>query len=116
MKIVEKKEVQYYKSKDDKCPYIEWRSTLDMKTQAILASRISRLELGNLGFVENLGEGVHELKIDFGPGLRIYFGNMHGSLVIILAGGPKGTQSEDIAAAKLYWKDWKARYGASYAK
>ena len=109
MKIIEKKEVEFYKSQDGSCPYSNWRNEQDAKTRAILAARILRLEAGNVGYVENLGDGVHELKIDFGPGLRIYFGNVHGQLVIILAGGTKRTQSEDIAQAKAFWKEWKAR-------
>lgn len=109
MRIIEKKEIQYYKTQDGFCPYFEWRNTLDAQTRAIIAARILRLEGGNVGYVENLGNGVHELKIDFGSGLRIYFGNAHGRLVIILAGGTKRTQSKDIAQAKIFWKEWNAR-------
>lgn len=108
-KIIERKEVLYYEMEDGNCPYVEWRNGLDISTQAILAARISRLEAGNPGHVENLGYGVHELKIDFGPGYRIYFGNAHGRLVIVLAGGSKRHQSQDIAEAKAFWKNWKAR-------
>ena len=103
------KKVYYYETKNGTCPYVEWRNSLDIRTQSILAARISRLKFGNLGHVSALGDGVHELKIDFGPGYRIYFGNIHGELVIILTGGSKRHQNSDITAAKTYWKDWKVR-------
>ena len=110
MKLISKKEIFYYETKEGKCPYIEWISQMDLKGQAILEARISRLENGNIGKVENLGDGVHELKIDFGPGIRIYFGNANDTLVIILVGGTKKCQNQDIKLAKFYWKDWKNRF------
>ncbi len=108
-KIVERKDVRYYESADGFCPYAVWRSQLDVQTQAVMAARISRLETGNPGQVETVGAGVHELKIDFGPGFRIYFGNADGRLIIILAGGTKRRQSRDVAEARANWKDWKAK-------
>ncbi len=108
-KIIERREVRYFEAEDARCPYVEWRDELDVRTQAILAARISRLEAGNPGHVESLGDGLRELKIDVGPGYRIYFGNAHGQLVIVLAGGSKRHQSKDIAEAKVFWKDWKVR-------
>ncbi|MGK5089410.1 hypothetical protein WDW86_17810 [Bdellovibrionota bacterium FG-2] len=75
-KIIERKEVRYYEAEDASCPYVEWRNELDVRTQAILAARISRLEAGNPGHVENLGDGLHELKIDVGPGYRTQTGGL----------------------------------------
>ncbi len=63
--------------------------------------RIRRLSLGNLGVVEPVGEGVSELKIDHGPGYRVYFVQHGGHYVLLLAGGDKSTQARDIRNAKL---------------
>jgi putative addiction module killer protein len=65
------------------------------------------LERGNPGSVAPVGEGVSELKIDFGPGYRVYFGQRGQELVIILAGGDKSSQERDIKAAKRLWDEWK---------
>jgi putative addiction module killer protein len=65
------------------------------------------LERGNPGKVAPVGEGVSELKIDFGPGYRVYFGQQGEELVIILAGGDKASQDRDIKAAKKMWGEWK---------
>jgi putative addiction module killer protein len=112
VRIVVRKEVEYYKLHDGRCPYVEWLDTLDSKMQAIVIARVARIESGNMGHVESLGEGVHEFKIDFGPGLRIYFGSADERLVVLLAGGDKRTQTEDIMRAKLLWKEWKAMSSA----
>lgn len=69
--------------------------------------RRARLERGNPGRVAPVGEGVSELKIDFGPGYRVYYGQRGEELVIILGGGDKSSQDRDIRAAKKLWDEWK---------
>ena len=64
-----------------------------------IAIRIDRLALGNPGQVRNLKGGVREMKIDYGPGYRVYFTERAGEIVILLCGGDKSTQSDDIVAA-----------------
>ena len=68
-----------------------------------------RLTQGNRSHVKGVGGGVVELKVDFGPGYRIYFGQDGAMLVILLAGGTKRRQSEDIMTAKARWNEYKAR-------
>ena len=58
----------------------------------------------------DVGEGVAELKLDIGPGYRIYFGQHNDSIIVLLLGGNKGTQNDDITRAKTYWKDYKSRF------
>ena len=67
------------------------------------------MEDGNLSNAKAVGAGVSEYRIDFGPGYRIYFGMDGGALVILLCGGSKNGQSDDIKAAKAYWADYKKR-------
>jgi putative addiction module killer protein len=71
----------------------------DRRARARIQTRIDRLTRGNLGDVEPVGEGVSELRIDYGPGYRLYFVQRGRTLVILLCGGDKRTQSSDIARA-----------------
>ena len=88
--------------------FAEWIDTLrDRAGAARVLRRLARLERGNPGDVAAVGEGVSELKIDFGPGYRVYFGQRGQELVIILGGGDKSTQERDIKAAKKLWDAWK---------
>jgi putative addiction module killer protein len=74
--------------------------------QARIQIRIRRLSLGNFGDVKPVGDGISELRIDYGPGYQVYF-QQHGSvLVILLCGGDKRTQSTDITRAKMLAKEW----------
>ena len=76
----------------------------DQKAKSIILTRLGRLRLGNLGECRPVGEGVHELVIDFGPGYRVYFGNKNKKLVVILAGSIKKNQQKIIDTAKDNWK------------
>jgi putative addiction module killer protein len=80
--------------------YAEWfKSLRDRRARARINTRIRRLSLGNPGDVKPVGEGVSELRIDYGPGYRVYFVQRGGTLVILLAGGNKQTQNRDIRTA-----------------
>jgi putative addiction module killer protein len=81
--------------------YSRWFERLrDRQARVRILARIRRLSLGNPGDVEPVGEGVSELRIDFGPGYRVYFTQRGKTLVILLAGGDKRTQKRDVAKAK----------------
>lgn len=80
--------------------FVHWLDSLrDLRARALVQVRIERLAAGNPGDVEPGGEGVSELRIDYGPGYRVYFKKQGRQLVIILAGGDKRTQDKDIKAA-----------------
>ena len=80
----------------------------DRKTRARIEAHIDRLSLGNFSNCEPAREGVSELKINFGPGYRVYFGKDGGTLVILLMGGMKDTQDTDMKLARKYWREYNA--------
>jgi putative addiction module killer protein len=88
-------------------PFADWFDSLDNVTAARIDKYIRRLEAGNWGSVKALQEGVFELKMDFGPGYRIYFGRDGKTIIILLGGGSKRRQFADIAAAIERWKRYK---------
>jgi putative addiction module killer protein len=80
--------------------YIRWFASLrDSQARMRIQARIRRLSIGNPGDVRPVGEGVSEMRIDYGPGYRVYFAQRGSTLVILLAGGDKRTQDRDIATA-----------------
>lgn len=86
----------------------DWRTRLrDERARALIASRLDRLAFGNAGDVKPVGEGISELRIDFGPGYRIYFQRRGSSLILLLCGGDKSTQAKDILRAKRLAKEWE---------
>ena len=102
--------IQIYQTKEKDSPFETWLDKLnDINAKARLLQRIDRIELGNFGDCEPVGDGVHELRIDYGPGYRIYFGNDGKQLVILLCGGTKRRQEKDIKKAKEYWEDYNVR-------
>jgi putative addiction module killer protein len=78
-----------------------WLAALaDQKAIAKIASRIERLEMGNAGDVEPVGDGISEMKIDYGPGYRVYYKQIGTTVMLLLCGGDKSTQRKDIKRAK----------------
>jgi putative addiction module killer protein len=90
-------------------PYRVWFDSLDAQAAAKVTVALTRIELGNLSNVKGVGAGVQEYRINFGPGYRIYFGRDGDRLVILLAGGTKSRQQNDIATAQKRWADYKKR-------
>jgi putative addiction module killer protein len=81
----------------------------DRQARARINARLARLVGGNFGDSEPVGEGVMELRIDWGPGYRVYFARLGQVVVLLLCGGDKRMQDKDIKRAKDYFKDYKAR-------
>jgi putative addiction module killer protein len=106
----EPKRIDLYVLRDGKAPFERWLKGLrDRRARARINARLARVRLGNLGETRDVGEGVHELKIDYGPGYRLYFGNAGADVVLLHCGGDKGTQETDIRRAKEYWSEYKLR-------
>lgn len=85
----------------------EWLQRQTSETRARIQTRIDRVELGNFGDHKRVGNGVSELRINFGPGYRVYYGADGEELVILLAGGTKKRQARDIAAAQACWRAYQ---------
>lgn len=103
--------VLIYEATDGIAPYSQWLDRLrDIQAVAKIEVRVRRIQLGNLGHWEPVGEGVCELKIDYGPGYRVYFGRIGSTIIVLLCGGDKKTQRKDIVKAKELWLDFKERY------
>ncbi len=88
-------------------------SSNDKVAKASVIRRILRIELGDIGDYKRVGDGVSELRIDVGPGYRVYFGTIGKTIVVLLLAGSKSTQTRDIERAKAYWKNHQERYGQS---
>lgn len=100
------RELRNYRTHEGDEPFQRWLKGLrDGKARGIIRIRMNRLQMGNFGNCAPVGDGVSELKIDFGPGYRVYFG-VDGSKIILLGGGDKGSQGDDIRKAKERWRDY----------
>lgn len=98
-----------YKTSAGKEPYSDWEDSLDKTTIAIVKNRLDRVRLGIFGDAKLIKPaiGIWELRIDYGPGYRIYFGKKGSTIVMLLIGGEKKSQDRDIAKAKRFWLDCK---------
>lgn len=104
------KELRVYVTEDGRSPFNEWLTALrDSKARAKIRVRLDRVSLGNLGDCHGLGEGLQELRIDYGPGYRVYFGQLGQAIVLLLCGGDKSSQAKDIELAQEYWNDYRRR-------
>lgn len=101
--------IEYYLTATNKKPFKEWVDGLDSVIRAKIRVRLDRVRLGNLGKNRNVGAGVYELKIDYGPGYRVYYALSGKTVVLLLLGGDKSTQEKDILQAKTYWEYHKER-------
>jgi putative addiction module killer protein len=103
-------EVRRYQTVGGNVPLTQWLDGLrDGQVRARIVARLDRLNAGLYGDWKSVGAGVCELRINHGPGYRVYYGQDGNALVLLLCGGDKRTQAKDIENAHDYWKDYKAR-------
>lgn len=100
--------IEVYKTETGKLPYWEWENSLSAQARGIITKRLIRIRFGNLGDCKPVkgANGINELRIDFGPGYRIYYGKKGKKIILLLCGGDKGTQKKDIQKAKIFWDDY----------
>jgi putative addiction module killer protein len=96
-----------YLDEKGRSPFENWFNRINAQAAAKVTTVLVRLESGNISNAKSVGSGVYELKIDFGPGYRVYFGYDGPKVVILLAGGTKKRQNKDIETAKKRWNDYK---------
>src|SRR2546428_12787873 len=90
-------ELELSATEEGRVPFTEWLdSRRDIRGREKIRARLNRIRLGNFGDSSSGGEGVEELRIDFGPGCRVYFGQAGTKIVLLLCGGDKSTQTQDI--------------------
>jgi len=105
-------EVRYYENESGQKPFAQFFNRIKGMAAVKITSTIARLRAGNTGDSKSVGKGVSELRIDWGPGYRIYYGWDGSKLIILLSGGAKRTkklQNADIEKAQAYWADYKRR-------
>ncbi|MEQ1909692.1 MAG: type II toxin-antitoxin system RelE/ParE family toxin [Vicinamibacterales bacterium] len=98
-----------YLDKAGRSPFGRWFDDLDATAAAKVTTALARIEQGNFSSVKGVSAGVFEYRIDFGPGYRVYFGKDGETLVILVAGGTKKRQAQDITLAQERWADYKQR-------
>ena len=104
-------ELEIYQNRNGNEPFLEWISAIrDKITVARIRSRLRRIEeSGNLGDHRSLGDSVYEFRMQFGAGYRIYFGKIGNDTILLLRGGDKDSQRQDIAKAKIDWQEHNSR-------
>ncbi len=108
------REVVLYLTEDNDCPFETWLESLrDRQARARIKTRLDRVGQGNLGDFKSVGEGVLELRIDYGPGYRIYVAQSGRTVILLFCGGHKSTQDQDILRAKRYWTNFQKRQNAN---
>ena len=102
-------EIREYVDVDDRTPFARWFDRLDARAAAKVTTALFRMEQGNLSNVKGAGSGVFECRIDSGPGYRVYFGKDGDTLIVLLGGGTKRRQQQDIETARKLWREYKRR-------
>lgn len=102
-------EVREYVNEQGRSPFGRWFSSLNAIAASRVATALARMEAGNLSNVKSVGGGVQEYRIQTGPGFRVYFGRDGDHLIILLAGGTKSRQQQDIERASVLWRDYRRR-------
>jgi len=102
-------EIREYIDPKGRSPYARWFNRLNAQAAAKVATALVRMEQGNLSNTKGVGGGVLEYRIDFGPGYRIYFGKEGNTLIVLLGGGTKQYQQQDIETARGFWREYKRR-------
>ncbi|MGA8430033.1 MAG: type II toxin-antitoxin system RelE/ParE family toxin [Candidatus Sulfotelmatobacter sp.] len=103
-------EIRRYLTASGRDVFGEWlRALKDVRARARIVARIDRLSVGNFGDCKPLRGGLFELRIDCGPGYRVYYAIIGGACMLLLCGGDKGRQSSDIERALEYLKDYRER-------
>jgi putative addiction module killer protein len=100
-------DIREYRDQAGHSPFREWFDELNSEAARKVTTALYRLGLGNLSNIKGIGSGVHECRINFGPGYRVYFGREGELIVILLGGGTKKQQQNDIRLAVERWQEYR---------
>lgn len=104
------RDIEIYQDQNGELSFENWLNQLrDARARLKIKARLARVALGNIGDCNFIDEGVFELRIDYGAGYRIYFGQVGAKVILLLCGGDKSSQDRDIKTAKAYWRDYAKR-------
>ncbi len=101
--------IEYLVLPNGKAPVIEWLNSLDSITRKRIAQRILRIEDGNFGDHKQLSDEIFELRFAFGKGYRIYYAKIDNTIVLLITGGDKSSQTKDITQASKFFKQWRIK-------
>jgi len=102
--------LEVYETSAGKRPFEIWlKGIKEVRTRAQILTRLDRLRLGNFGDSKTIQDGVSELRLHYGPGIRVYYGRIGNKVILLLCGGDKGSQEKDIAKARECLKDYESR-------
>ena len=108
MRDIQPRKIEAYRMQNGHVPFTEWFDSIrDTRAQTRIEARLILLEQGNFGDYRSVGNGVFELRIHVGAGYRVYFAEVDNTIVLLLCGGDKSSQTRDIARAKTYWREYK---------
>ncbi|MBS0622982.1 MAG: type II toxin-antitoxin system RelE/ParE family toxin [Verrucomicrobia bacterium] len=103
-------EIEFYRTISGRNPFDDWFEGIrEMHTRSKILTRLDRLKLGNFGDCKAIGDGIAELRIHYGPGIRIYYSKIGNKVILLLCGGDKDSQTKDISKAKEYLKEYQSR-------
>jgi putative addiction module killer protein len=102
------KHIELFVTKTGKIPFTDWLESLrDPSARALIKIRLDRVRLGNLGDHKSVGKGAFELRVNVGPGYRIYYGQVGNRIVVLLCGGDKSSQAKDVKKAQGFWATYR---------
>ena len=102
-------DIREYHDRGGHSPFRDWYDRLNAEAARTVTTALYRVGLGNLSNAKSVGAGLYECKINFGPGYRVYFGKEGEQIAILLGGGTKQRQQNDIRLARERWEDYKQR-------
>jgi putative addiction module killer protein len=105
-----RRDIRIFQNRRGREPFTEWVQSLSRQYRARVFARLDRVETGNFGDCKSVGDGVFELRLPFGAGYRIYFGEVSTTIVLLLCGGDKSSQKKDVVKAKVYWNIYQTEH------
>lgn len=107
---IRRRDIRIFQDRRGREPFTEWVQSLSRQYRARVFARLDRFETGNFGDCKSIGDGVFELRLPFGAGYRIYFGEVGTTIVLLLCGGDKSSQKRDVGKAKEYWNIYQMEH------